>query len=185
MPDTDARLARLYDSLKAPAAGSRAPLGPYGFSGIAGSIWPYLTLSERLFRSAPVGPSRRHTALCTASQSGDQLEFGGLFDPHVARLRGLRQSAGNARRQHGKGAPFQQRRRSASPLRTERAERDCPRHWLLRAPPTGRSRTAEEHDEVPPFHSITLSALASSVSGTVSPSAFAVLRLTNSSNLEA
>ena len=96
MPDTDARLARLYDSLKAPAAGSRAPLEPYGFSGIAGSIWPYLTLSERLFRSAPVGPSRRHTALCTASQSGDQLEFGGLFDPHVARLRGLRQSAGNA-----------------------------------------------------------------------------------------
>src|SRR5260370_36310984 len=104
MPDTDARLARLYDSLKAPAAGSRAPLEPYGFSGIAGSIWPYLTLSERLFISAPVGPSRRHTALCTASQSGDQLEFGGLFDPHVARLRGLRQSAGNARRQSRQGS---------------------------------------------------------------------------------
>ncbi len=171
MPDAE---ARLYDSLKAPAAGSRAPLGPYGFCGIAGSIWPYLTLSERLFRSAPVGPSRRQTALCAASQSGDQLEFGGLFDPHVARLRGLRQSAGNARR---KGAPFQQTRRSASPLPPPQA--------VARAPPTGRSRTAEEHDEVPPFHSITLSALASSVSGTVSPSAFAVLRLANSSNLEA
>jgi hypothetical protein len=173
MPDTDARLARLYDSLKAPAAGSRAPLGPYGFSGIAGSIWPYLTLSERLFRSAPVGPSRRHSALCTASQSGDQLEFGG----HVARLRGLRQSAGNARRQRGKGASFQRTRRSVSPL--------PPPPAVARAPPTGRSRTAEEHDEVPPFHSITLSALASSVSGTVSPSAFAVLRLTDNSNLEA
>src|SRR5260370_42541386 len=98
--------ARLYDSLKAPAAGSRASLGPYGFWGIAGSIWPYLTLSERLFRSAPVGPSRRQTALCTASQSGDQLEFGGLFDPHVARLRGLRQSAGNARRQSPQGSAF-------------------------------------------------------------------------------
>jgi len=177
MPDTDARLARLYDSLKAPAAGSRAPLEPYGFSGIAGSIWPYLTLSERLFRSAPVVPSRRHTALCTASQSGDQLEFGGLFDSHVARLRGLRQSAGNARRQRGKGASFQQTRRSASPL--------PPPPAVGRAPPTGRGRTAEEHDEVPPFHSITLSALASSVSGTVSPRAFAVLRLTDNSNLEA
>jgi hypothetical protein len=87
MPDTDARLARLYDSLKAPAAGSRAPLGPYGFWGIAGSIWPYLTLSERLFRSAPVGPSRRHAVLCAASQCGDQLEFGGLFDRDVAGIR--------------------------------------------------------------------------------------------------
>src|SRR5258708_35188931 len=116
MPDTDARLARLYDSLKAPAAGSRAPLGPYGFWGIAGSIWLYLTLSERLFRSAPVGPSGRHTALCTASQSGDQFEFGGLFDPHVARLRGLRQSAGNARRQHGKGASFQETRDRLHPV---------------------------------------------------------------------
>ena len=36
-----------------------------------------------------------------------------------------------------------------------------------------------------PSHSITLSALASSVAGTVSPSVFAVLRLMESSNLVA
>ena len=79
MPDTD---ARLYKGLKAPAADGRAPFGPYGFWGIAGSISPFLTLSERLFSSAPVGPVGGRTALCTASQCGDRLEFGGPFDPH-------------------------------------------------------------------------------------------------------
>src|SRR5215468_5748484 len=44
------------------------------------------------------------------------------------------------------------------------------------------SRAAEQRDERAPPHSITSSALACSVSGTVSPSAFAVLRLTTSSN---
>src|SRR5260370_9177752 len=100
MPDAE---ARLYDSLKAPAAGSRAPLGPYGFWGIAGSIWPYLTLSERLFRSAPVGTSRRHTALCTPSQSGYRLQFVCLFGPPVFLLRVLRHSAANSRRHHAHG----------------------------------------------------------------------------------
>src|SRR5271155_2052153 len=38
-------------------------------------------------------------------------------------------------------------------------------------------------DELPPSHSITSSAVASSVSGTVRPSASAVLRLMTSSNL--
>jgi hypothetical protein len=43
--------------------------------------------------------------------------------------------------------------------------------------------TAEQRDEIPSwnFHSITSSARASTVSGTVMPSALAVLRLTTSS----
>src|SRR5262245_54942810 len=46
------------------------------------------------------------------------------------------------------------------------------------------SRAAEQHDEVAPFHhSITSSARASKVGGTVSPSTFAVRRLMTSSNL--
>src|SRR5262249_52768362 len=43
--------------------------------------------------------------------------------------------------------------------------------------------TAEQCDELAPFHSITSSARASSVGGTSRPSAFAVLRLITSSNL--
>src|SRR5262249_20615905 len=44
-------------------------------------------------------------------------------------------------------------------------------------------RAAEQRDESPPFHSITSSARASSVSGTVRPNALAVLRLMINSNL--
>src|SRR5262249_15570576 len=55
-----------------------------------------------------------------------------------------------------------------------RARRDRPRS----------RRAAEQLDErAPPHHSITSSAMARSVSGTVRPSAFAVLRLRISSNL--
>src|SRR5712664_2373140 len=43
-------------------------------------------------------------------------------------------------------------------------------------------RTAKKPDELTPLHSITSSALASSVGGTVRPSAFAFLRLTTSWN---
>src|SRR5262249_31126323 len=46
-----------------------------------------------------------------------------------------------------------------------------------------RRRAAEQRDEVASSHSITSSARAWSVSGTVSPRAFAVLRLTTNSNL--
>src|SRR5262249_38348824 len=46
-----------------------------------------------------------------------------------------------------------------------------------------RCRAAEQRDELAPLHSITSSARASSEAGTVSPSAFAVLRLMSSSNL--
>ena len=41
----------------------------------------------------------------------------------------------------------------------------------------------QQRDELPPLHSITSSAMASSVCGTVRPRAFAVLRLMTSSNL--
>src|SRR5205807_257163 len=44
-------------------------------------------------------------------------------------------------------------------------------------------RAAEQCDELPPLHSITSSARASSVGGMVRPSVFAVLRLMTSSNL--
>src|SRR5262249_40022269 len=53
------------------------------------------------------------------------------------------------------------------PLRLLRARRERPR----------RRRTAEQRDEFAALHSITSSASASILSGTVRPSAFAVLRL--------
>src|SRR5262249_47233624 len=46
-----------------------------------------------------------------------------------------------------------------------------------------RRRAAEKRYELPPPHSITSSAMASSLSGIASPSAFAVARLMMSSNL--
>src|SRR4029079_1962029 len=46
-----------------------------------------------------------------------------------------------------------------------------------------RRRTAQKRDEFAPFHSITSSAVASSVGGMVRLSAFAVFRLITSSNL--
>src|SRR5204863_1146302 len=60
--------------------------------------------------------------------------------------------------------------------------------WQLRALLPARSerpggRAAEQRDELAAFHSITSSAMASSLSGTVRPSALAVLRLTTSSSL--
>src|SRR5262249_20567403 len=48
-----------------------------------------------------------------------------------------------------------------------------------------RRRAAEQRDELAPFHSITSSARASSVGGTVRPSACAVIRLMTSSNFVA
>src|SRR5262249_37326061 len=48
-----------------------------------------------------------------------------------------------------------------------------------------RRRAAEQRDELAPSHSITSSAVASSVGGTVSPNALAVARLMTSSNLVA
>src|SRR5205823_7811653 len=57
-------------------------------------------------------------------------------------------------------------------------------HWLLGACGDWRSEdAADEPNEFPPPHSITSSARASSDGGTVSPSAFAVLRLITSSSL--
>src|SRR5207249_1170859 len=47
----------------------------------------------------------------------------------------------------------------------------------------GRSRAADERNELAAFHSITSSARASSVAGTSRPSAFAVFKLITSSNL--
>src|SRR5262245_16064291 len=62
----------------------------------------------------------------------------------------------------------------------------CPGIPLLRrAAHTKRhgERSAEQRDEIAPPHSITSSARACRVSGTVRPSAFAVLRLITSANL--
>src|SRR5262249_15035180 len=58
------------------------------------------------------------------------------------------------------------------PLGLLRARRERPRR-----------RAAEQRDEVAPFHSITSSARASSVGGSVGPSDVAVFRLTTNSNL--
>src|SRR5262249_43918922 len=60
-------------------------------------------------------------------------------------------------------------------------------HWYCRLLRERRERpnrrATKARDELPPSHSITSSAWPSSVSGTVSPSAFAVLRLITISNL--
>src|SRR5262249_16583303 len=64
-------------------------------------------------------------------------------------------------------------------------EADHRHRRLLRARrerPRG-SRTAEQRDELAPFHSITSSACARSTEGTSSPSSLAVFRLINSSYL--
>src|SRR5262249_59559881 len=60
---------------------------------------------------------------------------------------------------------------------------DCRHRWLLgarRERPQGRA--AEQHDELASSHSITSSASASTFGGISRPSAFAVARLTTSSN---
>src|SRR5262245_4897196 len=71
--------------------------------------------------------------------------------------------AGGGRRQHAD---------LAHPLRLLRARRQWP-----------HPRTAEQCNELAPFHSITSSARASNVDGTSRPSALAVLRLMTSSYL--
>src|SRR5262245_8250575 len=63
-----------------------------------------------------------------------------------------------------------------------------PSHTLALLParrnrPRNRRRAAEQRDELAPPHSITSSARASKVAGTLMPSAFAVIRLTMRSNL--
>src|SRR5215831_5360158 len=58
-------------------------------------------------------------------------------------------------------------------------------HSLTSSANAGDRRAAEQRDELPPSHSITSSAVESSVCGTVLPSALAVLRLITSSNLAA
>src|SRR5215831_15197896 len=60
-----------------------------------------------------------------------------------------------------------------NPVRLLRARRERPR----------RRSAAEQRDELAALHSITSSAVASSLSGTVSPSALAVFRLMTSSYL--
>src|SRR5262249_28332325 len=70
--------------------------------------------------------------------------------------------------------------------RRARSKEPNDRHlrWLLRARrerPCGRA--AEHGDELATFHSITSSAATCRLSGTVSPSALAVLRFIRSSNL--
>src|SRR5215831_9320964 len=65
---------------------------------------------------------------------------------------------------------------SAIPACPVRPESGVPRSGISVREAMPR-RAAEQSDELAPFHSITSSARASSVSGTSRPSAFAVLRL--------
>src|SRR5262249_4023140 len=84
--------------------------------------------------------------------------------------------------------PLQERREPNLHVRIVRSSRhehaDAPHLIaLLRARrERPRGRTAHQRDELAPFHSITSSAMASSLSGTWRPSALAVLRLMASSN---
>ena len=79
---------------------------------------------------------------------------------------------------------------SSSPCTPDRSRRRAQepdgRHLLLRVRrkrPSGRRAADQPNELAPPHHSITSSARASSVCGTVRPSAFAVLRLITSSYL--
>src|SRR5215470_10825347 len=58
-----------------------------------------------------------------------------------------------------------------------------PRHLLCLRVDRPRRRAAQQRDELAALHSITSSARASRVGGTVRPSAFAVVRLIMRSNL--
>src|SRR5262249_21062667 len=66
---------------------------------------------------------------------------------------------------------------------SERGELSGDEVDALLGAPVGRRRAAEQRDELAPLHSITSSARASRLSGTVRPSSFAVLRLITSSYL--
>ncbi len=89
-------------------------------------------------------------------------------DLYAGRLRAFRQGLSG-------GIAFRAKRKHSDPSNSVGLLR------LRRQRP--RSRAAEQRDELPPLHSITSSATASSVGGTSRPSAFAVLRLMTSSNL--
>src|SRR5262249_33937794 len=103
-----------------------------------------------------------------------------IFDAHVAAV-GPAQLLQPLHEGRSAGLPFrvvrgQAARQHADPPHTLallRTRRKWPRD----------SGTAEKANELAPPHSITSSARASSVSGTVRPSALAVLRLITSSNL--
>jgi hypothetical protein len=80
------------------------------------------------------------------------------------------------------------RMRPGHPTSGENPRAQAPDHrhcWLLspRHRERPRSRAAKPRDELPAPHSITSSAVASSVSGMVMPSVLAVLRLITSSSL--
>src|SRR5262249_14063314 len=107
------------------------------------------------------------------------VEFGPpSFDPYIA-------SGDPARLRE----PLQERPEPGLLFRVVRGCRhqhaDAPHPFaLLRARRNRpRGRAAKQRDERAAFHSITSSASASNLSGTSSPSAFAVLRLMTSSNL--
>src|SRR5689334_8714199 len=80
-------------------------------------------------------------------------------------------------------------KRDQSRLRFHGGSAEKPDCWhcallcACRSRPSHRPRAPEERDEFSAVHSITSSARASSVGGTVSPSALAILKFKTSSNL--
>src|SRR5262249_38217944 len=76
--------------------------------------------------------------------------------------------------------------RRSNAIGKSRMEKSDDRHFTLLRPRRERPRSGsatEKCDEIPPPHSITSSASARNLSGTITPSAFAVLRLITISNL--
>ena len=108
-------------------------------------------------------------------------------------LQGARRPAGSADLRVGQAVrPLLAQGRKAQrppPPQQLTSSNEHPAHhrhpWLLRArrERPRACRAAEQRDEVAPLHSITSSAVASSLSGTVRPSVLAVLRLITRSNL--
>src|SRR5262249_5166840 len=98
-----------------------------------------------------------------------------VFDPHIAALD--KASLGETLTE----------RRQIVRSHLGRSAVEKPDHWHRLLPCTRRerpcSRAAEQRYELPPLHSITSSASASSLSGIWRPSALAVLRLMTNSNL--
>src|SRR5262249_26534155 len=114
-------------------------------------------LSQEFFSGFPA--SLRPPILDRNIATFDPAEFAQPAQKRSAK-RACRAAAAGAEKAHGP---------QFSRLLRPRRERPC--------------RCAEPRDEIPPSHSITSSASASSVGGMVRPSALAVLRLMTSSNL--
>ena len=126
-------------------------------------------------------PDATITATCRRTSSAARAGSRSI-DP---RPNGIRPRRSRPRRTRSPSGPGEMRETVASTRQANgcRETRSPALRCCARATNGIRRRAAEDRDELPPSHSITSSARASRVGGTLRLSAFAVLRLITSSNL--